>query len=147
MPLEAARGVSELPPHPLHLLQDDACMMQQRLPRRCRPGPAASPLQQRNAERLLHAANAGARRGEGHVRPVGAMRDAAGFGDMQEQAQIRQIEAHRRLGSWAVQPSFQPKADSGTSTLPRAVDRSEEHTSELQSLMRISYAVFCLNKK
>src|SRR3546814_7473273 len=28
-----------------------------------------------------------------------------------------------------------------------AVDRSEEHTSELQSLMRISYAVFCLQKK
>src|SRR3546814_5769040 len=26
-------------------------------------------------------------------------------------------------------------------------ERSEEHTSELQSLMRISYAVFCLNKK
>src|SRR3546814_1878940 len=29
----------------------------------------------------------------------------------------------------------------------RAVGRSEEHTSELQSLMRISYAVFCLKKK
>src|SRR3546814_4830351 len=29
----------------------------------------------------------------------------------------------------------------------RRVHRSEEHTSELQSLMRISYAVFCLNKK
>src|SRR3546814_7837148 len=28
-----------------------------------------------------------------------------------------------------------------------APGRSEEHTSELQSLMRISYAVFCLNKK
>src|SRR3546814_5067044 len=28
----------------------------------------------------------------------------------------------------------------------RAVQRSEEHTSELQSLMRISYAVFCLKK-
>src|SRR3546814_4522291 len=28
-----------------------------------------------------------------------------------------------------------------------ARQRSEEHTSELQSLMRISYAVFCLNKK
>src|SRR3546814_3994192 len=28
-----------------------------------------------------------------------------------------------------------------------AVSRSEEHTSELQSLMRISYAVFCLKKK
>src|SRR3546814_8445245 len=38
-------------------------------------------------------------------------------------------------------------------TLPRdhsgrdPADRSEEHTSELQSLMRISYAVFCLKKK
>src|SRR3546814_7556454 len=30
---------------------------------------------------------------------------------------------------------------------PRQGDRSEEHTSELQSLMRISYAVFCLKKK
>src|SRR3546814_1559656 len=29
----------------------------------------------------------------------------------------------------------------------RGVMRSEEHTSELQSLMRISYAVFCLKKK
>src|SRR3546814_6261660 len=30
---------------------------------------------------------------------------------------------------------------------PGSKDRSEEHTSELQSLMRISYAVFCLKKK
>src|SRR3546814_1618402 len=30
---------------------------------------------------------------------------------------------------------------------PLPPDRSEEHTSELQSLMRISYAVFCLKKK
>src|SRR3546814_9123220 len=30
---------------------------------------------------------------------------------------------------------------------PRLNSRSEEHTSELQSLMRISYAVFCLKKK
>src|SRR3546814_6068260 len=29
----------------------------------------------------------------------------------------------------------------------RSIGRSEEHTSELQSLMRISYAVFCLKKK
>src|SRR3546814_4544424 len=33
----------------------------------------------------------------------------------------------------------------GVGDLP--ADRSEEHTSELQSLMRISYAVFCLKKK
>src|SRR3546814_10528336 len=30
---------------------------------------------------------------------------------------------------------------------PNGTTRSEEHTSELQSLMRISYAVFCLKKK
>src|SRR3546814_4996967 len=29
----------------------------------------------------------------------------------------------------------------------QSCERSEEHTSEIQSLMRISYAVFCLNKK
>src|SRR3546814_2074713 len=37
-----------------------------------------------------------------------------------------------------------------TGTVERVTDgatRSEEHTSELQSLMRISYAVFCLKKK
>src|SRR3546814_20483671 len=34
-----------------------------------------------------------------------------------------------------------------TETLGQAKVRSEEHTSELQSLMRISYAVFCLKKK
>src|SRR3546814_2126860 len=45
------------------------------------------------------------------------------------------------------------QASSSSLGCPRAVrasliaDRSEEHTSELQSLMRISYAVFCLKKK
>src|SRR3546814_7583327 len=42
-------------------------------------------------------------------------------------------------------PPPKPKGDVG---LPSAsISRSEEHTSELQSLMRISYAVFCLQKK
>src|SRR3546814_5302195 len=36
---------------------------------------------------------------------------------------------------------------SGTRLVDAASLRSEEHTSELQSLMRISYAVFCLKKK
>src|SRR3546814_8353596 len=35
----------------------------------------------------------------------------------------------------------------GSDLLPPRPKRSEEHTSELQSLMRISYAVFCLKKK
>src|SRR3546814_5741093 len=40
--------------------------------------------------------------------------------------------------------SAEPSADCRCSWAPK---RSEEHTSELQSLMRISYAVFCLKKK
>src|SRR3546814_7686597 len=38
------------------------------------------------------------------------------------------------------------EAAGGTTVLP-VTERSEEHTSELQSLMRNSYAVFCLKKK
>src|SRR3546814_1446748 len=45
----------------------------------------------------------------------------------------------------ALSAGFDTKA-SGT-TLDRFCGRSEEHTSELPSLMRISYAVFCLTKK
>src|SRR3546814_1663794 len=39
------------------------------------------------------------------------------------------------------------QGDLGKSVVTRQPVRSEEHTSELQSLMRISYAVFCLKKK
>src|SRR3546814_1485953 len=35
----------------------------------------------------------------------------------------------------------------GAERMPHGTQRSEEHTSELQSLMRISYAVFCLKQK
>src|SRR3546814_6671099 len=41
---------------------------------------------------------------------------------------------------WVISEAPRPPA-------PTAANRSEEHTSELQSLMRISYAVFCLKKK
>src|SRR3546814_7950102 len=42
---------------------------------------------------------------------------------------------------------FMDKAQGGASRFVQRSHRSEEHTSELQSLMRISYAVFCLKKK
>src|SRR3546814_3660955 len=45
-----------------------------------------------------------------------------------------------------VPPNFPPKPFTVNDIVANAV-RSEEHTSELQSLMRISYAVFCLKKK
>src|SRR3546814_6464075 len=62
-------------------------------------------------------------------------------------AQRRHLELQLRFRS------LYPPPGNGVQGRPRAVhaaghaDRSEEHTSELQSLMRISYAVFCLKKK
>src|SRR3546814_6852823 len=46
-----------------------------------------------------------------------------------------------------VRTSSEGRRQAGISFLPIDMTRSEEHTSELQSLMRISYAVFCLKKK
>src|SRR3546814_4466974 len=43
--------------------------------------------------------------------------------------------------------SDEPAARMVAEMLEKKPQRSEEHTSELQSLMRISYAVFCLQKK
>src|SRR3546814_19000322 len=54
------------------------------------------------------------------------------------------VNQNRTARSMSVdRPSAKPKPF----TEPVANRRSEEHTSELQSLMRISYAVFCLKKK
>src|SRR3546814_5478204 len=50
---------------------------------------------------------------------------------------LRSVSASRSLNAWR---SFPPISGANGA-------RSEEHTSELQSLMRISYAVFCLKKK
>src|SRR3546814_2035222 len=61
-------------------------------------------------------------------------------------ALIRQtIGTLRDQGEYSPSPGILNKWVS--EPLKRYVTRSEEHTSELQSLMRISYAVFCLNKQ
>src|SRR3546814_14933671 len=49
-------------------------------------------------------------------------------------------------GVWCSRTTASVPAGGGGS-VSRTGKRSEEHTSELQSLMRISYAVFCLKKK
>src|SRR3546814_3147637 len=59
-------------------------------------------------------------------------------------------EMHVAVAAMDVECSFATLFGEGFGRRPergQADDRSEEHTSELQSLMRISYAVFCLKKK
>src|SRR3546814_10345792 len=54
---------------------------------------------------------------------------------------------------WAAEPKLETRKHTGIKVLiflvvfTGVLYRSEEHTSELQSLMRTSYAVFCLKKK
>src|SRR3546814_8876490 len=59
------------------------------------------------------------------------------------------LKAVRDGARYAARQNFTTMPCSGTPTADAAIKnlRSEEHTSELQSLMRISYAVFCLKKK
>src|SRR3546814_10186584 len=70
------------------------------------------------------------------------------IGDGQKAKTVRNPDAFRMLG-----PEDQPEAvvERMLAAFNRhdvdGVIKSEEHTSELQSLMRISYAVFCLKKK
>src|SRR3546814_5914286 len=67
---------------------------------------------------------------------------AALFLDAQHRVLAFEILARGTLDGAAVYPREVVKA-----ALRQQAARSEEHTSELQSLMRISYAVFCLKKK
>src|SRR3546814_7610751 len=61
----------------------------------------------------------------------GVSRHASGYGQTQSRYSQRHEILRTRLSPASADEAF----------------RSEEHTSELQSLMRISYAVFCLKKK
>src|SRR3546814_6480353 len=63
---------------------------------------------------------------------------------LRTKAGLSQAEVAKRMG---VSPPSISSWEKGRARPKRGRMRSEEHTSELQSLMRISYAVFCLKKK
>src|SRR3546814_2407335 len=65
------------------------------------------------------------------------------------QATLDEYQAGIEITELVLQDVQPPEAviDAFNDVLRAQQDRSEEHTSELQSLMRISYAVFCLKKK
>src|SRR3546814_6897848 len=109
---------------PIYRRGGDRLAAAPRRPRPVEPGQAARPARPRFAGRAaadhgaVPAPGAGWRRGPGR--------------------------AVARAGRHAVPPTWpRPRKD----VLREAGERSEEHTSELQSLMRSSYAVFCLKKK
>src|SRR3546814_7921787 len=100
-------------------------------------------------------------------RPAGQYRGVGEEAVLAVEAHLVAVDHHRVAGRLAVRPLpplpvpavvLEPPVAaiavfagiaSGAGQVPVGVDfqRSEEHTSELQSLMRISYAVFCLKKK
>src|SRR3546814_9399423 len=77
----------------------------------------------------------------GREKPINAIYMMAHSGARGSQAQIKQLAGMRGL---MAKPSGEIIE---TPIISNFKERSEEHTSELQSLMRISYAVFCLKKK
>src|SRR3546814_3077692 len=89
-------------------------------------------------ERQQHRADAVARAAAGEIHRLGIEHAQRIF--------VKQAAQHgeaRRCREFGFLQGLEQHAD----VLPVVFARSEEHTSELQSLMRISYAVFCLNKK
>src|SRR3546814_10834466 len=78
-------------------------------------------------------------------------RGAAGcvaFGRDRQEGGADRLQAGRAVSYETVgEEAGHNGGDDGAHAVPADDGRSEEHTSELQSLMRISYAVFCLKKK
>src|SRR3546814_6294624 len=62
-------------------------------------------------------------------------------------AMMRAANGPNFAAALAPDRNSEPFLDELSARLAARIDRSEEHTSELPSLMRISYAVFCLKKK
>src|SRR3546814_2950173 len=70
------------------------------------------------------------------------------FDQLQHASAVNGSEVTRDQAHAPIIESFAQRAKANAFVARANVpDRSEEHTSELQSLMRISYAVFCLKKK
>src|SRR3546814_8293614 len=99
--------------------------------RRVGPGTAGIDDNERHRPLLGRGRGAAMRRGAG----------VAAF--VQRLAMVRRIDDQRPRRHAAREQLVEEAADGPE----QAIARSEEHTSELQSLMRISYAVFCLKEK
>src|SRR3546814_5569698 len=83
---------------------------------------------------------------------AGGTQDGGGvgpLGDLDDPSSLSRVGAEAGRSAAAPgrrQPVARNRNDGGANGRGTGAGRSEEHTSELQSLMRISYAVFCLKK-
>src|SRR3546814_8997507 len=68
-------------------------------------------------------------------------------GDELERSLVERLGNHHHVGDIRGRGLFRGVELVADRATKQVFDRSAEHTSELQSLMRISYAVFCLKKK
>src|SRR3546814_4949546 len=73
--------------------------------------------------------------------------DVTGEATLQQHATRAHADRHHHAGRKLVAGPLAGHAHRQRELEEVRMQRSEEHTSELQSLMRISYAVFCLKKK
>src|SRR3546814_7869242 len=84
-------------------------------------------------------------------KPLGRRERDRGRTDGRQSVRVKREEAGALHEVGDRQPARKARAAAGGQAMvgPGAIiaDRSEEHTADLQSLMRISYAVFCLKKK
>src|SRR3546814_5464767 len=85
--------------------------------------------------------------GNRHATAYSERPDARGGGRISPPARRRRLDRRARDGRRAGREGQTQSAVAGQLAGEGRTWRSEEHTSELQSLMRISYAVFCLKKK
>src|SRR3546814_6691661 len=76
-------------------------------------------------------------------------RENCTVGALRAQAAAKGVDTSEQASLGGLAPKWEPgkPITSGDVQKMLSTVRSEEHTSELQSLMRISYAVFCLKKK
>src|SRR3546814_4855231 len=90
------------------------------------------------------------RQGESVLADVNAILVPGGFGDRGFEGKVRAVRyaRERRIPYFGICYGLQAAVVEYARNVLGLADanRSEEHTSELQSLMRISYAVFCLKK-
>src|SRR3546814_1042404 len=111
-------------------------------------GAAARLVMKSYAGRIVHVGEAGAGQTTKMVNQIAIAGVLQGLSEALRFAQASELDLDKVLEAISGGAAQSWQMDNRWKTMAQdSFDRSEEHTSELQSLMRTSYAVFCLKKK